>query len=322
MKCKYINKLLLFFSKAYSKKYRSFRKEHKISEYLRRMKLIMTFVVKNEESIIETNIRFHHAMGVDGVIVINHDSTDRTNDILEGLKKEGLVLEIIQKTGLNHQHSTWVGEMIAIAKKKYKADWIINADADEFFYSKSLNLKESIRKVPTANVLRIESILSFPADIEFFLHSSYFITRPFQSFEAEMLGILDDKRYTEFIGAHGFAKIIHATKNFKRIYDGNHEVKMRHATKIESADIILYHYHLTTFARFEGKVLRWMDSSHLMLDNQCMHLKEMVDIYKEGKLREIYDEKYNDDIRDFLIDNGVVTRDPSVLNFLKYKGIL
>ena len=34
------------------------------------VKLLMTLVVKNEENIVEENIRFHCAMGVDGFIVI------------------------------------------------------------------------------------------------------------------------------------------------------------------------------------------------------------------------------------------------------------
>lgn len=81
-------------------------------------------------------------MGCDGFIVSSHNSTDRTDEILEKLKREGLVLEIIKRTSQNHQHSVWVDEMIHLAKNKYHADWVINADADEFYYSNSLNLKK------------------------------------------------------------------------------------------------------------------------------------------------------------------------------------
>lgn len=48
----------------------------------------MTFLVKDEKDIIERNIRFHQTMGVDGFIVISHNSTNRTNDILEYLKRK------------------------------------------------------------------------------------------------------------------------------------------------------------------------------------------------------------------------------------------
>lgn len=297
--------------------YYRLRKLHR--EYKERhMKLIMTYLVKDEEAIIEKNIRFHHAMGVDGFIVTSHNSTDRTNDILENLKKEGLVLEIIKQTDPSYKQDIWVGEMIILAKNKYKANWVINADADEFYYSKSLNLKKSILKAPSANVLWVDSTFSYPADVDDF----YFVTRPFQSYEADMLGIANDEKYKKFIGSQGCTKVIHKTRNFKKISMGNHDVQMRKARKIQSADIVLYHYHVTTYARFEEKVARWLSSAHLIPIGQCSHIKRLIELYQQGKLEDEYDEQYGDDMRNFLIENGVVSHDPSVLNFMLYKGIL
>lgn len=56
-------------------------------------------------------------------------------------------MEIIKRTSQNHQHSVWVAEMIHLAKNKYYADWVINADADEFYYSSCLDLKKVFCKV-------------------------------------------------------------------------------------------------------------------------------------------------------------------------------
>lgn len=166
------------FSKKVRKKYREKRHLN--------FKLIMTLVVRNEEDIVEQNIRFHCAMGCDGFIVSSHNSTDRTDEILEKLKREGLVLEIIKRTSQNHQHSVWVAEMIHLAKNKYYADWVINADADEFYYSSCLDLKKSILQSEGGNVLWVDSIFIFPEDRKDWLNSSYFVTRPFQKFEADL----------------------------------------------------------------------------------------------------------------------------------------
>lgn len=129
----------------------------------------MTLLVKDEADIIETNIRFHKAMGVDGFIVTNNNSTDDTLEVLSRLKNEGLVLEIIDESDPTYQQEIWVDRMIKIAKKKYHATWVINADADEFYYSKDLNLKESIVKFPRLNAIKVESMFSFPEDIDNFL---------------------------------------------------------------------------------------------------------------------------------------------------------
>lgn len=285
-------------------------------------KLIMTLVVRNEEDIVEQNIRFHCAMGCDGFIVSSHNCTDRTDSILYKLQQEGLVLDIIKRTSPNHQHSIWVNEMVHIAKKKYKADWVINADADEFFYSKSLNLKLSILQNKACNVLWVDSIFLFPENRTDFFNSIYFVTRPFQFFEAIGLGIDKDPLYTEFIGSQGCTKVIHKTKGFKRISDGNHDVKMINKKKIQSADIRLYHYHIRSYQGLEQKVKRWENSIYLLPQNQGMHMKHMVNIYKEGKLDYFFESKYGQKMLNFLLDNGVVSRDPSIKNFLEYKQII
>lgn len=94
---------------------RQYRKNKELEVFL-----IMTLVVKNEEDILEKNIRFHKAMGVDGFIVTTHNSNDKTNEILEKLQKEGLVFEIIYKNTQAHQHHIWVNDMVLLAKKNIK----------------------------------------------------------------------------------------------------------------------------------------------------------------------------------------------------------
>lgn len=147
------------FSRKARRKLKAYRQEKKIAA----QKLIMTLVVKNEEDIVEQNIRFHCAMGCDGFIVTSHNCTDNTNEILKKLKQEGLVLDIFYETSPNHQLNVWVSRMVDLARRKYHATWMINADADEFYYSKSLNLKESIYKCAGnfANVLWVDSNFYF-----------------------------------------------------------------------------------------------------------------------------------------------------------------
>lgn len=302
------------FSKKVRKKYREQCRPN--------FKLIMTFLIKNEEEIIEKNIRFHHAMGCDGFIVSSHNSTDRTDEILEKLKREGLVLEIIKRTDPEYKQSIWVSEMIRLAKKKYHADWVINADADEFYYSSDLNLKISIAKNKCANVLWVDSLFIFPEDRKDWLNSSYFVTRPFQKFEADALGITGNSLYEEFIGSQGCTKVIHKTSGFRKIAMGNHSVRMIRTKKVHVADIRLYHYHINSYLGWEQKVARWADSIFLLPDGQGEHMKHMVRLYQAGKLKDEFEQKYGSQMREYLQKHGVVSNDPSVKNFLRYKGII
>lgn len=122
-------------------------------------RLVMTLLVKNEEAMLEENLLFHKAMGVDGFIVTDNNSTDRTMDILEQYRQKGWILEIIRETAENYEQKSWVDRMIWKAKTVYHADWIINADADELWYAPSGNLKDEL-SATSANVLncRINSV--------------------------------------------------------------------------------------------------------------------------------------------------------------------
>jgi hypothetical protein len=46
------------------------------------MKLVMTLLVRNEADIIEANLDYHLAQGVDFVIVTDHGSSDETVELL------------------------------------------------------------------------------------------------------------------------------------------------------------------------------------------------------------------------------------------------
>lgn len=105
-----------------------------------KMKLVMTLLVRNEEDILDENIRFHLAQGIDFFIVMKHKSQDRTADILRRYQNQN-VMEVIHQTSDSYNQAIWVTAMARRAAVKYEADWIINNDADEFWMPQSGSLK-------------------------------------------------------------------------------------------------------------------------------------------------------------------------------------
>ena len=307
-----------------SKKARKFIKKYKEEQASNNIKLIMTLVVKNEEEILEKNIRFHKEMGVDGFIVTNHDSTDNTSKILDKLQAEGLVLQVLYKDSPNHQHHIWVNEMVKIAKNKYKADWIINADADEFYYSKDLDLKNSIYKYSSSgvNALWVDSTMVFPQDVDNFWENKFWGTKRFQEFENEKYNIPKNRKFENFNRIIVCPKIIHSTKGFISTTDGNHFIKMNNLKQVPCSNIILYHYHVRNYKGFESKIKRWIDSAKYMPDYQGDHVKEMITIYKEGKLQERFNDFYGEETLNFLTNLGMISIDNAVYNFMEWKGLI
>jgi len=52
------------------------------------VRISMTLIVKDEEDVIEDNIKFHSKMGVDSFVILDNGSSDNTYEILNELKKK------------------------------------------------------------------------------------------------------------------------------------------------------------------------------------------------------------------------------------------
>ncbi len=111
------------------------------------MKLAMTLLARDELDIIEAHLAFHLNAGVDIVIVSDHKSEDGTTDILESYAREGYV-HLIRRDDAYVQQSEWVTEMARLAATEHDADWVINSDADEFWWPREGSLKDVLAPVP------------------------------------------------------------------------------------------------------------------------------------------------------------------------------
>ena len=105
------------------------------------MKLVMTLLVRDEADIVDAQIAYHLHAGVDFVVATDNRSEDATTEILERYAREG-VLHLIREPGDDLRQSEWVTRMARLAAADLAADWVINADADEFWHARGASLKE------------------------------------------------------------------------------------------------------------------------------------------------------------------------------------
>jgi hypothetical protein len=107
----------------------------------------MTLAVRDEADVIEANIRHHLDAGVDFIIVTDHRSADGTTEILRRYEREGH-LQLIRRHDEAFRQTEWVNEMARLAATSHGADWVINADADEFWWPHSGTLHDVFAAVP------------------------------------------------------------------------------------------------------------------------------------------------------------------------------
>jgi hypothetical protein len=113
------------------------------------MRLVMTLKVRDEADIIEDNLRYHRALGVDFFVVTDNASVDGTAEILERYQQAGLAHVIHEPTsGLWMNEVDWTTRMARIAAAEYGADWVFNNDADEFWWPLTGTIKEALEAIP------------------------------------------------------------------------------------------------------------------------------------------------------------------------------
>jgi hypothetical protein len=112
-----------------------------------RVKIVMTIAVRNEADIVEQNVRYHLGAGVAFIIATDHRSEDGTTEILERYERDGL-LHLTREPGEAFLQTEWVTRMARLAATRFGADWVINTDADEFWWPRSGTLREVFAAAP------------------------------------------------------------------------------------------------------------------------------------------------------------------------------
>lgn len=274
----------------------------------------MLLLCKDEVDIIRDWLRFHKAMGVDGFIITDNGSTDGTREVLEEYRQRGWILNIIDETEEGYLQAKWVDRMIRLAKNKYHADWIISSDADEFWYATSLNLKKEILANEGCNLQSVYLTNFIPIENrKDFINSPYFAHRLVPEKIQEKYGLKGSY-------SHQVPKVIMKAKDYKRIVDGNHDAEMRRRKICHISNITVYHYFIRNFDHFVSKVKKGGEA--LMKNpnkNMGMHWRIWYrDFYLTGKMNEAWDNYLQQDVFDKLFEGGVIIRDKSVSDFMKY----
>jgi len=281
--------------------------------------LTMIILVKNEEDIIEKNIRFHAKKGVDNFIVMDNNSTDSTREILEELKKE-FELTIIEEKGNNYLQSKWMTKLARIAQKKYNPKFIIPNDADEFWWCEG-SLKEAIPNKAVTTVERYNFLLY--EGLSNWYESIYRVENPICYPKKSQLQ--DDN--LSIIFAKLSPKVIVKPFGLIKIKGGNHRAShifnfidaMLPYDKIKKYEKIkVFHYRLRSFSQFK----KGIENAKKLLQRKASighHWRRWIRLLDEGKLEEEFFNNLvlkKEEIK-ALEKFNIVTKDERMKNCLK-----
>jgi hypothetical protein len=212
------------------------------------MKLVMTIMIRDEADIIEPMIQHHRNQGIDTFVVTDNGSIDGTWEILNRLAESGdidLRRDPVQKK----QQGQTVTRMAKDAFTLHGADWVINADADEFWVSRDprLTLRSAFSGIP-------KNVVSFLTDV------INMTGAPARTGSGLHRLIYQDRRSVQEI--NGVGLLAHPTPN--AVHIGSHDVEVaqgNHAVNLASRGAVpreyqieVLHFPWRSWAQFEKKV--------------------------------------------------------------------
>jgi Glycosyl transferase family 2 len=113
------------------------------------MKLVMAMKVRDEVDVIELNLRYHAAQGIEEFIVTDNGSSDGTLEVLERWRDDGRLRLISEPAAedFKEQGHLWVTRMGRMGAE-LGADWVLHADADELWWPAGGDLRDGFERVP------------------------------------------------------------------------------------------------------------------------------------------------------------------------------
>ena len=214
------------------------------------MMLVLTLLCRDEADILDSMLRFHLAQGVDRIIATDNGSVDGSLEILQRYEKRGQ-LTLLQEPKHTHDQAVWVTRMARMAAEM-GADWVINSDADEFWWPQQGNLHSALAKLPKSVegvLVDRTNFLPPPRDVE--------DNRPFYQRQT-----LRERVSHNSLGDPLPAKLIHRGDPEIAVTDGNHNAVCNGQTiaTIRDACIEILHVPIRSYSQLESKIRQGADA--------------------------------------------------------------
>jgi hypothetical protein len=258
------------------------------------MKLVMTLLVRDEQDIIAEHLDYHLAQGVDEVIVTDNGSEDATLDILREYESRG-VARIIREPSDDYSQGKWVTRMARMAASELGADWVINSDADEFWWPRSGTLASTFEGLGAevgVVVARRTNFVPQPED-----------TRAFWDRMT-----VRERESLNPVGKPLPPKLAHRAHPEIEVVQGNHRVRGPDlGERLDDDTVEILHFPMRSYAQFENKIVKGGQAyarNRELPEKVGRTWRRLYEVWQRGELPDHYAESIvSDSSRDDLVED-------------------
>jgi Glycosyl transferase family 2 len=207
------------------------------------VRLVLTLLVRDEADIVESTIAYHLERGVDFVVVTDNGSVDGTRELVQPFARAGEA-RLIDEAGDDYSQARWVTRMARLAAADHGADWVLHADADEFWWPEAADLKDAFGELPPDCAVVQAPRENFPP-------SQAFDDRPF--FERMTLR---DTRSVNPLGQPLPPKCAHRAHPAVEVGQGNHwAIAPGFGSPRPLRGTTIFHFPARSYAQVERKIV-------------------------------------------------------------------
>jgi len=274
------------------------------------MKLVLTLLVRDEQDILRQFLEYHLNRGVDFIVATDNRSEDGTRDILHEYERQGTVHSIYEPDD-TYAQALWVTRMARMAAERFGADWVINSDADEFWWpEREASLKDVLLEVPESTLALGVKRNNFPPRSE---------TKAGSLFDSMTYR---EVRSVNSLGQPLSAKVCHRADPRVEIVQGNHaffiDDVLIHGE--ETDEITIFHFPVRTLEQFTNKIVKGGRAyEHSQLPAEVGNTwRRLFKIYREeGSLQKYFEEQVpRGEALTSALARGELVEDRRLLEFL------
>jgi glycosyltransferase involved in cell wall biosynthesis len=257
------------------------------------MKLAMTLLVRDEQDIVRENLEFHLAQGVDEVIVTDNGSEDGTVEVVREYESQGVARLLFERAD-DYSQGRWVTRMARLAAAE-GADWVINNDADEFWWPRAGSLRSVFEQLDDEVGIVVAHRRNFVPRTE--------DGRPFWERMT-----LRERVSLNPLGKPLPPKLAHRADPQIEVAQGNHKVEgAQLGERLDDGSIEILHFPMRTYAQFENKIVkggRAYGRNRELPQRTGRTWRRLYEAWEEGTLRDHYDDNVvADGARDDLVED-------------------